>query len=89
MRQFQGRAGRGSQQSYCYLLSKEASATASERLRTLERTTNGFALAAADLRMRGPGDFFGVRQSSLPELKVASMADTRLMAESRTQAEWL
>ncbi len=39
--------------------------------------------------MRGPSDFFGVRQSGLPELKVASMVDTRLMAESHTQAEWL
>lgn len=89
LHQFRGRVGRGSQQSYCYLLSKEASATATERLRTLEMTSDGFALAEADLRMRGPGDFFGVRQSGLPELKVANMADTRLMAESRTQAEWL
>jgi ATP-dependent DNA helicase RecG len=89
LHQFRGRVGRGSQQSYCYLLSKEASASASERLTTLEATTDGFALAEADLRMRGPGDFFGVRQSGLPELKVASVADTRLMAESRTQAEWL
>jgi ATP-dependent DNA helicase RecG len=89
LHQFRGRVGRGSQQSYCYLLSKEASASASERLSTLEATTDGFALAEADLRMRGPGDFFGVRQSGLPELKVANMADTRLMAESRTQAEWL
>ncbi|HZC06573.1 MAG TPA: ATP-dependent DNA helicase RecG [Ktedonobacterales bacterium] len=89
LHQFRGRVGRGSQQSYCYLLSKEASATASERLHTLEMTSDGFALAEADLRMRGPGDFFGVRQSGLPELKVASMADTRLMAESRMQAEWL
>lgn len=89
LHQFRGRVGRGSQQSYCYLLSKEASATASERLRTLEATSDGFALAEADLRLRGPGDFFGVRQSGLPELKVASMADTRLMAEARTQAEWL
>ena len=89
LHQFRGRVGRGSQQSYCYLLSKEASASASERLTTLEATTDGFALAEADLRMRGPGDFFGVRQSGLPELKVANMADTRLMAESRMQAEWL
>ncbi len=89
LHQFRGRVGRGSEQSYCYLLSKEASVTASERLRTLEMTSDGFALAEADLRMRGPGDFFGVRQSGLPELKVASLADTRLMAESRAQAEWL
>ncbi|HEX9035945.1 MAG TPA: ATP-dependent DNA helicase RecG [Ktedonobacterales bacterium] len=87
--QFRGRVGRGEAQSYCYLLSQEASATASERLRTLESTTDGFELAEADLRLRGPGDFFGVRQSGLPELKMANMADTRLIYEARTQAEWL
>jgi ATP-dependent DNA helicase RecG len=81
--------GRGESQSYCFLLSKEASATASERLSTLERTVDGFALAEADLRLRGPGDFFGVRQSGLPELKIASLADTKLIAEARSQAEWL
>ncbi|HEU0025496.1 MAG TPA: ATP-dependent DNA helicase RecG [Ktedonobacterales bacterium] len=89
LHQFRGRVGRGDSQSYCYLLSQEASATASERLRTLEQTVDGFALAEADLRLRGPGDFFGVRQSGLPELKMANMADTRLIAEARGQAEWL
>ena len=68
---------------------RETSATASERLRTLEQTVDGFALAEADLRLRGPGDFFGVRQSGLPELKMANMADTQLMAAARSQAEWL
>jgi ATP-dependent DNA helicase RecG len=87
--QFRGRVGRGDAQSYCYLLTGEVSATAGERLHTLETTTDGFALAEADLRLRGPGDFFGVRQSGLPELKMANMADTRLIADARTQAEWL
>jgi ATP-dependent DNA helicase RecG len=89
LHQFRGRVGRGAHQSYCYLLSSDASPAASERLSILERTRDGFALAEADLQLRGPGDFFGTRQSGLPELKVARLADTALLAEARAQAEWL
>lgn len=63
--------------------------TAQERLSILEQTNDGFALAEADLKLRGPGDFFGTRQSGLPELKMANIADTKLIAEARHQAEWL
>ncbi len=89
LHQFRGRVGRGEQQSYCYLLSQEGSMTARERLSILEQTTDGFELAEADLRLRGPGDFFGTRQSGLPELKVARLADTAVLSEARSQAEWL
>jgi ATP-dependent DNA helicase RecG len=89
LHQFRGRVGRGAQQSYCYLLSAGTSAAASERLSVLESTTDGFKLAEEDLRLRGPGDFFGTRQSGLPELKMANLADTRLLMEARVQAEWL
>ena len=89
LHQFRGRVGRGTQQSYCYLLSQDAGMTARERLSVLEQTTDGFVLADADLRLRGPGDFFGTRQSGLPALKVATMADTPLLALARTTAEWL
>jgi len=89
LHQFRGRVGRGEHQSYCYLLSKEASAAARERLAVLERTSDGFRLAEEDLRLRGPGDFFGTRQSGLPELKVANLANVHLLTEARTQAEWL
>ncbi len=89
LHQFRGRVGRGQHQSYCYLLSAETGAVASERLRTLESTTDGFELAEADLRLRGPGDFFGTRQSGLPELKVANLADVKLLTEARQQGEWL
>jgi ATP-dependent DNA helicase RecG len=89
LHQFRGRVGRGEHQAYCYLLSQEAGAQASERLSVMESTTDGFALAEADLRLRGPGDFFGTRQSGLPELRVANLADTPLIAEARAQAEWL
>jgi len=89
LHQFRGRVGRGEHQSYCYLLSKQAGVGASERLSVLETTTDGFVLAEADLRLRGPGDFFGTRQSGLPELRVANLADTPLVGEARAQAEWL
>jgi ATP-dependent DNA helicase RecG len=87
LHQFRGRVGRGALQSYCYLLSESSSMVASERLGILERTTDGFKLAEEDLRLRGPGDFFGTRQSGLPELKVATMADTQLLVEARVEAE--
>ncbi len=87
--QFRGRVGRGQYQSYCYLLSKEAGAQARERLSVLERTNDGFVLAEEDLRLRGSGDFFGTRQSGMPDLKVASLADTKLLVEARARAEWL
>jgi ATP-dependent DNA helicase RecG len=89
LHQFRGRVGRGQHQSYCYLLSEQASMQARERLSVLEQTSDGFALAEADLRLRGPGDFFGTRQSGLPDLKVASLADTQLLVEAREQAEAL
>jgi ATP-dependent DNA helicase RecG len=89
LHQFRGRVGRGAVQSYCYLLSESSSMVASERLGILERTTDGFKLAEEDLRLRGPGDFFGTRQSGLPELKVATMADTQLLVEARVEAEEL
>jgi len=89
LHQFRGRVGRGSHQSYCYLLSAEASALARERLAILEQTEDGFALAEADLRLRGPGDFFGTRQSGLPELRVAHLADMPLLTTAREQAQLL
>jgi ATP-dependent DNA helicase RecG len=89
LHQFRGRVGRGAQQSYCYLLSSSGGVNASERLSVVERTTDGFVLAEEDLRLRGPGDFFGTRQSGLPELRVASVADTALLGEARQIAEEL
>jgi ATP-dependent DNA helicase RecG len=89
LHQFRGRVGRGEHQSYCYVLSEGSGPQAQERLSAIERTTNGFTLAEEDLKLRGPGDFFGTRQSGLPELRVANLADTKLLEVARTQAEWL
>jgi ATP-dependent DNA helicase RecG len=75
LHQFRGRVGRGDHQSYCLLLSDDASQRAAERLHLMVSTSDGFALAEHDLRLRGPGEFFGTRQSGLPPLRVAGLGD--------------
>jgi len=89
LHQFRGRVGRGEHQSYCYLLSEDAGANARERLTAIESTTDGLRLAEEDLRLRGPGEFFGTRQSGLPELRVAELTDAELVALTRREAERL
>jgi len=86
MHQFRGRVGRGAYQSYCYVLSADASIQAQERLEVFQMTNDGFRLAEEDLRLRGPGDFFGVRQSGVPELRMADLNNTHLVELSRTLA---
>ena len=89
LHQFRGRVGRGPHQSYCILVSDPNSDQGIERLRAMERTQDGFELAEVDLRMRGPGEFFGSRQSGLPDLKLARMSDARLLELARHEAEAL
>ena len=87
LHQFRGRVGRGEHRSYCLLLSSETrSASARERLSALERTHDGFELAEVDLELRGPGDFFGTRQSGLPSLRMAQFSDRRLLESARELA---
>jgi ATP-dependent DNA helicase RecG len=86
LHQFRGRVGRGTHQSYCYVLSADAGIQAQERLEVFQKTDDGFRLAEADLRLRGPGEFFGVRQSGMPELRIADLNDTRLVELSRSLA---
>ena len=89
LHQFRGRVGRGQHQSYCYVLSEEATIQSEERLGVFQDTTDGFRLAEEDLRLRGPGDFIGVRQSGMPEMKVANLGDTPLIELARKVAAQL
>ena len=90
LHQLRGRVGRGKHQSYCVLVTASRSDTARERLRALCATNDGFQIAEEDLRLRGPGDFFGRRQHGLPQLKVADFAsDVALLKEARQAAEAL
>jgi ATP-dependent DNA helicase RecG len=86
LHQLRGRVGRGADRSYCLLLSDDPSYTARQRLQLLEQLSDGFSLAEADLRLRGPGDYFGTRQSGLPELQTATLADLPLIEAARREA---
>ncbi len=86
LHQFRGRVGRGEHKSYCILLSENPSAAANERLAALEGTQDGFRLAEIDLELRGPGDFFGTRQSGLPDLRMARLSDRDLLDLARSEA---
>jgi ATP-dependent DNA helicase RecG len=83
MHQLRGRVGRGSAKSYCLLVTGgRVSETAAERLAAMVRTQDGFELAELDLELRGPGEFFGTRQSGLPDFRVASLVRDRDVLES-------
>jgi ATP-dependent DNA helicase RecG len=86
LHQFRGRVGRGEHASYCLLVTEESGTQAQERLKAIEATNDGFVLAQKDLELRGPGEFLGVRQSGFPELKMASVADVRLIEKARETA---
>ncbi len=76
LHQLRGRVGRGGEQSYCILMTKDTlSYTSQERIRTMCSTTDGFQIAEADLRLRGPGDIQGLQQSGVLDLKLASIVD--------------
>lgn len=87
LHQLRGRVGRGSERSYCILVSDADSDTARQRLSVMKETTDGFKIADADLRLRGPGDFFGARQHGLPQMKIADlMQDMTVLREAQQAA---
>jgi ATP-dependent DNA helicase RecG len=86
LHQFRGRVGRGKEQSYCMLLSEHPSEVAGKRLDIIERVQDGFELAEEDLKMRGPGEFFGTRQSGMPDLKMARISDVAILEMARKEA---
>ena len=91
LHQLRGRVGRGSAKSYCILTTHNRGAETLQRLKALCKTTDGFRIAEEDLKLRGPGDFFGARQSGLPAFRVADLSyDLQTLKDAQTaSAEWI
>ena len=86
LHQIRGRVGRGEFQSYCVLIADAPSENAQTRLKLLEGSNDGFELAEEDLKLRGPGDYLGTRQSGLPNFKVAQISDFEILHQARQTA---
>jgi len=86
LHQLRGRVGRGTAQSYCMLLAGNPTDVGRQRLDIIEKTQDGFELAEADLKLRGPGEFFGTRQSGMPDLRMARISDVALLELARNEA---
>jgi len=86
LHQFRGRVGRGKHQSYCFLFTESPSQKTWERIRSLEKTQDGFKLAQKDLDIRGPGELLGEKQSGFSNLTIASLKNTELIKISREEA---
>ena len=90
LHQLRGRVGRGRHKSYCVLVSDAKNEEAKARLRAMCSTTDGFRISEEDLRLRGPGDFFGSRQHGLPEMHIASLGgDVQLLEKAQSAAQEL
>ncbi len=87
LHQLRGRVGRGKHQSYCVLVTDTRNSDSMLRLRTLASTTDGFRIAEEDLKLRGPGDFFGSRQHGMPAMRLADLTgDMRLLQQAQQAA---
>lgn len=90
LHQLRGRVGRGEHQSSCYLVASPRGDDSYQRILAMIRTNNGFQIAEADLNIRGPGEFFGTRQSGIPNFKIANIIhDASLLESAKTEAELL
>lgn len=87
LHQFRGRVGRSKRQSYCFLLTESSSTKTRKRLEALIKCESGFDLAEKDLKIRGPGDFMGVRQWGIPDIAMESLKDIREIEKTRTKAK--
>lgn len=86
LHQLRGRVGRDKKQSYCFLFASHLSPGASRRIRAMEQTADGMRLAEMDLKLRGPGEVYGLRQHGFPEFRIASFSDLELMQKTRNLA---
>ena len=87
LHQLRGRVGRGAAQSYCLLVTTKLNDTGRERIRTMTDSNDGFYIAEMDLKLRGPGEFFGTRQSGLPALRIANiLRDAEVLELARREA---
>lgn len=86
LHQFRGRVGRGEHQSYCFLFTDSPAKTTQARLKALLKCENGFELAEKDLKIRGPGELYGIRQSGLPDLAMANLGNLPLVEQTRKEA---
>jgi ATP-dependent DNA helicase RecG len=86
LHQLRGRVGRGEAQSYCFLFTESDREEVMTRLQVLEKTTNGFEVAEKDLQFRGMGEIYGLRQSGLPDMKMADLMDAHLVEKTREYA---
>ncbi len=89
LHQFRGRVGRSQLQSFCFLLTSSNTVKSKSRLGALEKTNSGFEIAEADLKMRGPGEFLGLRQSGLPDIAMEHLGNVKLIEISRQKASQL
>jgi ATP-dependent DNA helicase RecG len=87
LHQFRGRVGRGAHQSYCFLFTNPLSEEGKTRMKAMEMYSSGFKLAEIDLKLRGPGEIYGIRQSGIPDLKMASLTDYETIEKARNSAQ--
>jgi ATP-dependent DNA helicase RecG len=87
LHQFRGRVGRGEHQSYCFLFNTKLSKIGEIRMKAMERENSGFKLSEIDLKLRGPGEVYGQKQSGIPDLKMANLNDLNTLKKAREAAE--
>ncbi len=90
LHQLRGRVGRGSEKSYCILINEGKSKIAKQRMNVMTKSSDGFVISEMDLKLRGPGEFFGTKQHGLPELKIGNLyKDIAILKEAQKAAQEL